>query len=143
MDVACIDYIDVGSYFFGMNYNLSKYARFFDDEKDMQVLMNDVISKPRAKDKALEIFDEERNQFTSLYVSQDSLECGAIRDYRGEKIFPEIDEDVSGWLFLFDPTPFANWGHTCKYLFVVNEKCIELATHNRGMSDVVQLDKIY
>lgn len=142
MDVACIEYIDVSSYFFDVEYDFSKYARYFDDEKDMQVLMNDVISKPRAIDKALQVFESERNQFTNLYVSEDSLECKEIRDYWGERIFPKIEDDVSGWLFLFDPIPFANWEHACKYLFVVNQECFELVVYNKGVCDAIQLEKI-
>ena len=143
MDTVCVDFIDVNSHFFGMNFDLSKYAIFFDDEKDMQVLMNEVISKPRAIDKALERFEEERSPFANLYISQDAMECGMIRDYSGEKIFPQINDDISGWLFFFDSTPFANWNHACKYLLVVNENCMEMTTYNKGVSDVVQLEKIY
>lgn len=142
MDVACIEYIDVSSYFFDVDYDFGKYARYFDDEKDMQVLMNVVISKPRAIDKAFEIFGDERNQFTNLYMSKDSLECREIRDYWGERIFPNVEEDVSGWLFFFDPTPFANWTHTCKYLLVINQACFELVEYNKGVCDAIQLEKI-
>ena len=143
MDAVCIDYIDVSSYFLDVDFEFSRYASFFDDEKGMQVLMNNVISKPRAIDKALDYFEKERNLFANLYVSEDSMECGVIRDYCGIKIFPQIDDDISGWLFFYDPTPFANWGHTCKYLFIVNEVCLEITTYDKGISDVVKLDRIY
>lgn len=140
MDVVCFD---AGFQFFGVNSDLTQYIRFFDDEKDLQVLMNDVISKPRAIEKALELFEGERNQYANLYVSHDALECGRIRDCWGDLIFPDVEEDISGWLFLFDPTPYANWGHDCKYLLLVDDNSYMMKEYNRGASDIVLLEEIF
>lgn len=105
--------------------------------------MNYVISKTKAIEKARQIFAEKQNEYTNLYVSTDAMKVEYIKDYMGEKIFKDLSDDVSGWVFLFDPIPFANWEHPCEYLLVVNEDCFQQTDYQRGVADIVQLEKIY
>lgn len=144
IDMAMVSYVDIHQYYFDIdNFNVEKFLNVFEDEKDLKVSMNKVISKPKAITKACQIFQEEKNEFTELYVSTDAMKVNQIKDYFGEKIFNHLPEDVSGWLFFFDPIPFANWEHPCQYLFVVNDDCIEKVNYNRGVADTVRLEKVY
>lgn len=144
MDIALISYVDIQQYYFGIDrFDVGRFEVVFDDEKGLKVSMNNVISKPEAITEACRIFQEEKNEFTELYVSADAMKVSQIKDYFGENIFEHLPEDISGWLFLFDPTPFANWEHTCQYLLVVNDNCIEKVKYNRGVADTVRLEKVY
>ena len=144
MDIALVSYVDIHQCYFDMDsFNIGRFEYVFDDEKGLKVSMNNVISKPEAIIEACRIFQEEKNEFTELYVSADAMKVGHIKDYFGDKIFDQLPEDISGWLFLFDPTPFANWEHSCQYLLVVNDKCIEKVKYNRGVADTVRLEKVY
>ncbi len=144
MNVALVSYVDIHQYYFDIdNFNIERFVSVFDDEKGLKVSMNDVISKPKAITKACQVFREEKDEFTELYVSADAMKVSQIKDYFGEKIFNHLPEDISGWLFFFDPLPFANWEHPCQYLLVVNDNCIERVDYNRGVSDTVRLEKVY
>lgn len=144
INVALVSYVDIHQYYFDIDsFNIERFVSVFDDEKDLRVSMNHIISKPQAITKACQIFQEEINEFTELYISADAMKVNQIKDYFGEKIFNHLSEDISGWLFLFDPIPFANWEHSCQYLFVVNDNCTERVDYNRGVADTVRLEKVY
>ena len=143
MNGAVIQYVDVSQCYFDVfDFDYSRYTYIFDDEKGLQVSMNHVISKVNAIKKAHQVFQMEQNEFTELYVSADAMKVGLIKDYLGNKIFGHLSEELSGWVFLFDPIPFANWEHPCQYLLVVNEECYERVDYQRGAADTVRLDKI-
>lgn len=143
MNVALIQYVDINQQYFGIeDINFDRFVCMFDDEKGLKVSMNHVISKMKAIEKARQIFQEEQNGFTELYVSADAMKVGQMKDYFGNKIFGHLSEDISGWLFFFNPIPFANWEHLCQYLLVVDEGCIEKVNYQRGIADIIQLEKI-
>lgn len=144
INTAYIEYVDVNQKFFEIdNIDFEKLVCVFDDEKGLRVTMNYVVSKTEAIKKAHQIFAEKQNEYTNLYVSVDSMKVEHIKDYMGEKIFKKLPDDISGWVFLFDPIPFANWEHPCEYLLIVNEDCFERTDYQRGVSDTVRLEKIY
>ena len=144
MNTALIQYVDVNQHYFDITVlDFGRLAYIFDDEKGLQVSMNHVISKVNAIKKAHQVFQQEQNEFTELYISADAMKVGQIKDYLGNKIFEHLSEDISGWVFLFDPIPFANWEHPCQYLLVVNEECYELVDYQRVAADTVRLEKIY
>lgn len=144
IDAAYVEYVDVNQRFFEVdNADFGKLVCIFDDEKGLKVTMNYVISKTEAIKKARQFFAEKQNEYTNLYVSMDAMKVEYIRDYMEEKIFEDLSEDLSGWLFLFDPIPFANWEHPCEYLLIVNDVCYEHKNYQRGVADTVQLEKIY
>lgn len=105
--------------------------------------MSTEIAKQEAIAKACHIFREERNEFTELYVSVDEMKVGQIKDYFGVLIFKHLPEDISGRLFFFDPAPFANWGHPCQYLLIIDDAWVEKVDYQRGVADTVQLEKVY
>jgi len=142
MDITSISYIDIHEYYFDISLDSGRFMSVFDDEKGLKVSMNSVISKPEAITKACQIFRKDKNEFTELYISADAMKIGLIKDYFGKKIFDCLPEDISGWLFFFNPIPFANWEHSCQYLFVVNDNCIERVDYNRGVADTVRLEKV-
>ena len=108
MNTALIQYVDVSQYYFGISgFDFERLASIFDDdEKGLHVSMNHVISKVNAIEKAQQVFQMKQNEFTELYVSADAMKVGQIKDYLGNKIFEHLSEDISGWIFLFDPIPF-------------------------------------
>ena len=105
--------------------------------------MNHVISKPDAIEKARSLYAARKNPFANLYVSRDALSIQRVKDDMGTPIFPNIKKDVSGWLFFFDPIPFANWEHPCNYLFLIDENNYEEKEYNRGLCEEIQIEKIY
>ena len=105
--------------------------------------MSTEIAKQEAIAKACHIFREERNEFTELYASVDVMEVNQIKDYFGELIFKHLPEDISGRLFFFDPVPFANWGHPCQYLLIIDDAWVERVDYQRGVADTIQLEKVY
>lgn len=102
----------------------------------------DIISKENAIEKVCQILLEEQNEFTELYVSKETVTAGQIKDYFGNKIFEHLPEDVSGWLFFFDMIPFANWGHPCQYLLVVDDDWTERIHCVRGPEDTMELERV-
>lgn len=144
INAACMEYIDVHRAFFDVDVNdICKYAGMFDDEDGLRVRMNQVISKPYAIEKAFEVYRCQRNEFTHLYVSTDAVKAGLVCDYFEQRIFENLDKNLSGWLFFFDPVPFANWEHPCSYLFVVDGDNYQEIEYNRGLSEKVPIEKIY
>ena len=144
MAATLIQYVDVNQQYFGIdNFDFGRFACIFDDEKGLQIAMNHVISKTNAIEKARQIFFEEQNEFTKLYVSADAMKLRYMKDCFGNRIFSGLSEDISGWLFLFDPVPFANWEHPCKYLFIVNYDYYVMVNYERGVADTVRLEEIY
>lgn len=43
----------------------------------------------------------------------------------------------------FDPTPFANWDHACKYLLVIDTDNYEVLEYDKGLDEKVQMEQIY
>ena len=109
-------------------------------EKRFLVNMNHVISKPYAIEKARSLYEARKNPFANLYVSRDALSIQRVKDYMGYSIFTD-KKDVSGWLFLFDLVPFANWEHPCNYLFLIDENNYEEKEYNRGLCEEIQIEK--
>lgn len=105
--------------------------------------MSTEIAKQEAIAKACHIFREERNEFTELYASVDVMEVSQIKDYFGELIFKHLPEDISGMLFFFNPVPFANLGHPCQYLLIIDDAWVEKVDYQRGVADTVHLEKVY
>ncbi len=143
MNLAQIEYIDINKKYFEIEgIDFGRFICMFDDEKGLKVFMNHVISKTNAIRKANQIFQAKQNEFTELYISIDAMKVSQIKDYFGNRIFEFLPEDISGWVVFFDPMPFANWEHECQYLFIVNDNCIEKIDYQRGVADVVQLERI-
>lgn len=105
--------------------------------------MNQVISKPYAVEKAKILYQTQRTKFANLYISKDTVKVKQIRDYLGNKIFENLDEELSGWVFCFDAIPFANWDHPCKYFFIIDATNYEETEHCRGLNERVITEKIY
>lgn len=144
IDYTQVDYVDVHSVYFGMDVSsILRFECLFDEEKRFQVNMNHVISKPYAIEKARSLYEIKRSPFTNLYISRDAVSVKRVKDYMGTPIFPNIKKDVSGWLFFFDPIPFANWEHPCNYLFLIDENNYEEKEYNKGLCEEIQMEKIY
>lgn len=45
------------------------------------------------------MYQTQRTEFANLYVSKDAVKVKQIRDYLGNKIFENLDEELSGWIF--------------------------------------------
>lgn len=124
-------------YFHVDDVPIKKYSIIF--QVDHNIVMNEAISR---KD-AIEYIKQKRckkdNRYSSLSISVDMLCLNFIKDFMGEKIFAEENVRYCGWLFQYDPTPFANWYHDCFYYFIVNyDYCCEVK-YNRGLSDVIKM----
>ena len=144
IDTACIKYIDVQDTFLGVQLTHSWPARIlFDGEDGIKVIMNRVMPKADAVCVAKRVFDKSQDECASLQITRDALKAGRVTDYFGNRIFPELDKNVSGWLVLWDLMPFANWDHPCKYLFIVDEKNYQVSDSEKGLDENIQLDKIY
>ena len=78
-----------------------------------------------------------------LYVSVDAIKVKQIVDYMGNNVFNHLDGDISGWLFFFDSTPFANWDHSCKYLLVIDSDNYEVIEYDKGLDENIQMEQIY
>lgn len=39
--------------------------------------------------------------------------------------------------------PFANWEHSCNYLFLIDENNYEEKEYNKGLCEEIQMEKIY
>lgn len=63
--------------------------------------MNYVISKPYAINRAYSLFKKYKSDFSELYISTDAIKVRQITDYMGDKVFPELDDNISGWLFFW------------------------------------------
>lgn len=102
-----------------------------------------LTSKPYAINTALDVFKARKDKYSNLYVSADAIKAKQVIDYLGDCIFGDLDGDTSGWLFFFDPTPFANWDHPCKYLLVIDSGNYEEIGYDKGLDESIQMEKIY
>lgn len=144
IDTAYVQYIDVQEMFFDVKLKNPWCANIlFDGEDEIRVIMNRVMMKADAVCVAESIFKESKSEYAALQISRDALKAGCVTDYFGNKIFCSLNENVSGWLVFFDPTPFANWDHPCKYLFVIDEDNYEICDCEKGLNDKIQLDEIF
>ena len=135
-----IERIDVCmQYFVVEDIPVKKYSYLFEVENDIS--MNRMISKNDAIDFIKGKCGRERNKYSSLSVSRDALNMLSIRDFVGEKIFDKDNERYCGWLFQYDPTPFANWYHECCYYFVISQSCYYPVKSMRGLSENVSMQR--
>lgn len=137
-----VECIDINNTYFGI-VNIKYGYLFFDEEGETVTSMNRVIPKPYAIDKALDYFKTQKTEFSKLYISVDALKVKHIKDYMNKVIFKDIDGNLSGWLFCFDPTPFANWGHQCVYLFVISDRNYQEVKYDMGLNENILMEKIY
>lgn len=144
IDTAQIEYIDVQRTYFEMEVASTWSSLIiFDGEDDIKVIMNHMISKPYAIDTARNVFREQKNDYAVLYVSVDAIKVKQIVDYMGNNVFNHLDGDISGWLFFFNSTPFANWDHSCKYLLVIDSDNYEVIEYDKGLDENIQMEQIY
>lgn len=144
IDTAQIEYIDVQRTYFEIETASRRSSLIiFDGEDDIKVIMNHMISKPYAVNMARNVFREQRDDYANLYISVDAIKVKQIVDYLGNNIFEHLDGNISGWLFFFDPTPFANWDHACKYLLVIDTDNYEVLEYDKGLDEKVQMEQIY
>lgn len=101
------------------------------------------MSKPYAIEKTRKLYQAQMTEHAALYVSKDVVKVKQILDYMGKKIFTGLDEELSGWLFFFDQMPFANWGHPCKYLLMMEDGSCQEIEYQRGLDERVQIEQIY
>lgn len=136
-----IDTIDVCQKFFYTDDGpIKRYSYLFDVDND--IFMNQVVSKRTAIDFMKKIISSDENCFAELSVSLDTVKISAIEDFVGEKIFGTVNERYSGWLFQYDPTPFANWYHECDYYFVINQVYNCQVKSKRGLSDSIRMQSV-
>ena len=144
MNIAAVRRVDVCGTYFDIEMITSQVKRiFFEKESDGNISMNYVMSKPYAIEKARNLYQTQRTEHANLYVSKDAIKVKQIRDYLGEKIFTNLDEELSGWLFFFDRMPFANWDHPCKYLLMIEEDNYQEIEYQRGLDERVRIEQIY
>lgn len=143
MNLQNKDMIDVcQTYFHVDDLPIKKYAFIF--KVDGNISMNRVISKNEAilfirQKKGINI---NRDDLSSLSISQEPLRIDYIRDFLNEKLFMKEDSRQRGWLLQYDPTPFANWYHDCFYYFIVNDDIYKEMKHNRGLSDAIKMQSL-
>lgn len=138
-----VKYINVESVFFNVSVRNPWCSQLLlEDDDSGKAIMNHVITKPKAAGIAQKIFEKEKSEYASLKISRDSVKAKYITDYFGDKIFPFLDGNISGWLIFFDAVPYANWAHPCNYLFVIDDDNYELVDSERGLSGKIQLDCI-
>lgn len=143
INVAQVEYIDVQRAYFEVEVENQKIAwLIFDEEDDIKIIMNHITSKSVAIDIAESVFQEYKDEYSNLYVSCDAVKVKQIKDYFGENIFKNIDGNISGWLLFFDPTPFANWDHPCKYLLVITPDNFEVIDYDKGLDENIQMKQI-
>lgn len=144
INTETVTYIDVPRVFFDVEMVQTRMRWYlFEDESDGKISMNYVISKPYAIDKAIDCFKSQKNRFSTLTVSEDAIKVKYIKDYMGEPILKDLDGELSGWLFLFDTMPFANWDHPCKYLFVIDAANYQEIESDRGITGQIRMEKVY
>lgn len=143
MNLQKKDMIDVcQTYFYVDDLPIRKYAFIFTGDENIS--MNKFISKNKAVHfiRQKKCINLNKNDLSSLSISQEPLRIDYIRDFMNEKIFMNEDTRYRGWLVQYDPTPFANWYHDCFYYFIVNDDNYEEMKHNRGLSDAIKMRKL-
>lgn len=143
INLAQVEYIDVSRTYFEVEVANQHIAWFiFDEEDDVRISMNHIASKVSAINAAKSVFREYSDEHANLYVSCDAIKVKHVKDYFGEGIFKHLDDNISGWLFFFDPTPFANWDHPCKYLLVIATDNFEVVDYDKGLDENIQMEQI-
>lgn len=81
------------------------------------------VNKPYAQSYAKKFLNDDWN----VNISSTEHSVLNIFDISGERVFPG-EANLFGWVIFIDKNIFANWGHECEYIFLVNDKKIITAT---------------
>lgn len=101
-----------------------------------------MLNKIKVINLAKEIFTNEISDYSNLFISKTLVTNKFILDYSGHKIFPEINDNVTGWLVFFDPFIFRNWEHSCTYVFITDNEKTEMKFHTKPYIDESIFEKI-
>lgn len=134
-----IDLIDVSLTYFDIPIDKDKLFRVGCDDMNC-----DNRNKIIGKKEAIELFKKTYplQNCEVAYCSSNAVIAKQIKDYNGTELFPMVNENWVGWFFFVDDMPFANWAHSCKYYFIVDENNIFQKAHTIGISDCVLVEKI-
>lgn len=112
------EFYDVGERYFGVSIDNNKLEH--NSCKDMCCsLQNILIERVEAIQFIEELCKSEEGVW---YCSVEAIKGRDIKDYIGRKIFETALDNLTGWIFMWDKQPFANWSHECEYFFVYGNK---------------------
>lgn len=134
-----VELFDTSEYYFDVPIDESRLKRIHCEDMCCEK-RNMVISKCEA----FRIFREKIGTFQDkkIMCSVNALKADQIKSYYNERLFDNVPGNISGWLFLWDKVPIANWGHECRYYFIVNDKLLYEIEVKAGLRENIRMQGI-
>lgn len=131
-------YYDIGNKFFGVPVDNRKMERI--NCKEMCCAKrNELIDRSDAVNVIKELKLEDKGE---LWCSINAVKGKNVKDYLGRQILQSEYDEISGWIFLLDCQPFANWSHTCEYYFVYTKKKFYHCVSQYGLLMSIKMEKL-
>lgn len=112
------EFYDVGEKYFGVSVDNDKLK--YISCTDMCCDLQNVLIK---REDAIQFIEESYKSEEGIwYCSVEAIKGRDIKDYIGKRIFRDDLDNLTGWIFMWDKQPFANWSHECEYFFVYGNK---------------------
>lgn len=121
---------NIGFINFGIEITDAEYTLFTDKHYSEVISLyipKPLITKQMAITIARNICEKIDREYVTMYISKDTIRIDSIRNIIGEYVFNKQTTQEqrlttpSGWLVFVDLCNVANWGHSCKYIFIVDE----------------------
>lgn len=131
-------FFDIGKKFFGIPVDNDKMERIGCEEMrcDMQ---NELIDRIEAIDVIKRLNLENKGE---LWCSINAVKGKNVKDYLGRSILQSEYDEISGWIFLLDCQPYANWSHDCEYYFVYAKDMYYHCCSQYGLYISIKMEKL-
>ena len=129
-------FYDLGDKFFGVSVDNDKMKRINCEEMCCE-LRNESIDRGDAID-----IIKQKHLEGEIWCSVNAIKGKNVKDYLGRQILQRQSDEITGWIFLIDCQPYANWSHDCEYYFVYAKDGLYHCSSQFGLLVSISMEKV-